>query len=545
LRCKDGSVVLVLASAAALTDEAGQMVGLLAIARDITKQRADETAAWHLASLVESSSDAIISVNASGIVQSWNSAAEQLLGYTAAEIIGTHSARLVPPERRQELADLIAKMRRGERVTDHETVRLHKDGSSVHVAVTLSWIMDATGKFTGFSSIGRDIGPRRKLERQVMQAERMASVGVLASGIAHEINNPLAYVLGNLDVLREQVQAIGTLAPTLQGAPELLAEIRDGAERIARIVGGLKAFSRLDDEQLRPLDLRPVLERVVILTQNEIKHRALLVTAFDETPRVLGDEGRLVQVFVNLVVNAIQAMRKRGLDQNEIRIATCTDARGRAVVDVHDNGLGIPDEIAQRIFDPFFTTKPVGEGTGLGLAVCEGIVRSHGGEISVESHPESGTTFRVALPPAPATEPSAKAPPRRTPRSVALSRRGKVLIVDDEPMIGKTLLRILSAEHDVSLCLDGQQAIDLMRGGERFDVILCDLMMPGVTGIAVYAEVCDLDAEQAARMIFVTGGAFTPEGSSFLAEVTNLQIRKPFDADAVRQLVRTVVAQPT
>jgi signal transduction histidine kinase len=236
--------------------------------------------------------------------------------------------------------------------------------------------------------------------RRLSLSERMASVGTLAAGVAHEINNPLAYVTANLDLLLEEVEALGA-----DPSPERVAEIgdmlrqaREGAERVRRIVRGLQTFARPDAEALSLVDVRALLDTSVDIASAEVRGRARIVREFGAVPQVEADDARLGQVFINLLVNAAQAIPAGDPAAHEIRLVTTTDAAGRAVVEVHDSGPGIPAAVLGRIFDPFFTTKPVGVGTGLGLSICHNIVTGMGGEIDVVSREGAGAVFRVALP---------------------------------------------------------------------------------------------------------------------------------------------------
>jgi CheY-like chemotaxis protein len=256
---------------------------------------------------------------------------------------------------------------------------------------------------------------------------------------------------------------------------------------------------------------------------------------------------------MHLLVNAAQAMPEGRADENMLRVVTTTAATKRAVVEVHDTGGGIPEDAIRRIFDPFFTTRGVGEGVGLGLSVCHGTVLSFGGHIEVESEVGKGTVFRITLPPAPIPPPPPSAEglgPPSAPFSAddlgdpdqPVLRRGKVLLVDDDDLVGITLTRALRKEHDVTLTTNGKQALDLLVSGERFDVILCDLMMPVMTGMALYAELTARVPDAVSRIVFVTGGAFTSSAEAFLGRVKNERLEKPFDRKSLRDLVRKYVA---
>jgi len=241
---------------------------------------------------------------------------------------------------------------------------------------------------------------------------------------------------------------------------------------------------------------------------------------------------------MNLLLNAAHAIPEGNSDAHEIRVTTSTDATGRAIVQVRDSGRGIPRKFLSRIFDPFFTTKPVGEGSGLGLAICHGIVTAIGGEITVESQLGAGSTFRVALPPASA---EARIEVER-PKSIRMKtiRSGRVLVIDDDVHVCSGLRRVLR-EHDVTVVMNGKDALDLLRTNAQFDVILCDLMMPEMTGMALYVHVAAEMPALAEKMIFITGGAFTQAGRAFLDEIPNERLEKPYEPQNLRALVQRYI----
>jgi CheY-like chemotaxis protein len=271
---------------------------------------------------------------------------------------------------------------------------------------------------------------------------------------------------------------------------------------------------------------------------NEIRHRARLEKAYGPLPEVEANESRLGQVFLNLLVNASQAIPEGAADQQVIRIATRTDGAGRAVVEISDSGPGIPPDVFPRLFTPFFTTKPVGVGTGLGLSICHRIVTGLGGDIVAESAPGKGALFRVVLPPA---DVGASALGPVATKVAPASRRGHVLIVDDEAVLARSLQRALAHEHDVVVVTRAEQALARIAAGERFDVILCDLMMPQMTGMQLHDAIAPLAPDQAKAMVFLTGGAFTPEAQAFLGRVVNPRFDKPFDVLALRNAVNDLI----
>jgi signal transduction histidine kinase len=392
---------------------------------------------------------------------------------------------------------------------------------------------------------------RNKMREQLLISERMASVGMLAAGVAHEINNPLAILTANLELAGEQLARLLSPASAAAGgngassapiAPaavnQLLQDAQEAAERIRLIVRDLGSLSRSNDEEQQvPVELQRVLESSIRMASNEVRHRAQLVRIYGEVPLVKGSEAKLGQVFINLIVNAAHAIPEGRAATNEIKVVTRTDEAGCAVVEIHDTGSGIPHSILPRIFDAFFTTKAVITGTGLGLAICHRIVTAYGGRISVESQVGRGSIFRTVFPPAQDKAAEAKI----IASQAAPGRRGRILVVDDERMLGITIQRALADEHEVVAITAATEAFELLRGGAQFDLILCDLMMPEMSGMDLYAQLRKLVPDPTSKFVFMTGGAFTSDASSFLAQIPNPSIEKPIRASKLRSLVRGLI----
>jgi len=301
---------------------------------------------------------------------------------------------------------------------------------------------------------------------------------------------------------------------------------------VRSIVRDVKTFSRPEEQRVEVVDVRPLLESAVNMSFNEIRHRARLVKEYGPVPQVSAVRARLGQVFLNLIVNAAQAIPEGAVEQNEIRLSTSTDEKGRAVVAIRDTGSGMPPEVLRHVFDPFFTTKPTGVGSGLGLSISNGIVSSLGGEILVSSTVGAGSEFRVLLPPAP------PAKHRADPAPAAQKQEppARILAIDDDGMVGNALRRIL-AGHVFEFLQSGEAALERIEGGVRYDVILLDLTMPQMSGMRVHAELMRIDPAQATRVIFITGGVLTAAAQRFLDEVPNLRLHKPFDAGELRAMV--------
>ena len=426
-----------------------------------------------------------------------------------------------------------------------------RPGSSapVHVEIegSLSPIALDGANAHGTVMVFRDVGERRKLERRLGMTERMAAIGTMAAGLQHEINNPLASVVANvqfaLDALRGPAEGGPSKAEIAEVVSALL-EASEGAERVRRSVENLRHFGRGAEGGEAPVDLGTALDEAVRATAHAVRHHATVRREYGAAPRVLAEEGQLVRIFMNLLLNAAQATGDGGAAQDTIVLTTRTDAAGRAVAEVTDSGPGIPGDVLHRVFDPFFTTAPENAELGLGLAICHSIVLSLGGEIEVESELGNGTTFRVSLPPAQELPPPS---PRRAQvlaapsRTKSPSERGRVLVVDDEIAIGKAIRRILGREHDVMLESDARVALDRL-SRETFDVVFCDLMMPNMSGMAFFDELARRSPDQATRVVFLTGGAFSPRSVEFLRDSLNVCLPKPFSREAVTSVVRAMIA---
>lgn len=387
-------------------------------------------------------------------------------------------------------------------------------------------------------TMGRDVTERRMLQARLVQADRLAALGTMAAGVAHEINNPLTYLMLNLDWIARKLSGGASDHESTNGLAEMLQEARLGAKRVATIVRELRSFSRTDGETRGAVDLGAVVRSAIKIMGHEIQPQARLSVAFGVAPRILANEGRVEQVVINLLLNAVQALPRARAATNEIRVSVQQDAEGHAVLEISDNGEGIAPEVLPRIFDPFFTTKPPGVGTGLGLSICHGIVTSLGGRITVESVPSEGTTFRVAFPGA-VLSPESERPARSVDSPVEnAGRRARVLVIDDESQIANTLRELLSVDHDVLAATSAAEAFAALDDERDFDVIFCDLMMPVMSGIELFEQIRAKRPGLERRIVFMTGGAFTRQAAEFLSSVENRCLQKPFSLRFVEHIVR-------
>jgi len=395
----------------------------------------------------------------------------------------------------------------------------------------------------------RDTTDEREDEVRRLQSEKLASIGMLAAGVAHEINNPAAFVLANIEaltghlrLLQEKVRELPAPVVAGLGLPEvlfeataILQESKEGMARIHRIVRDLGSFSRADDDATATVDVNAAVESALTMLRNEIKYRARLERDLRAKQAVRGNQARLGQVFLNIIINAAQALDETAAKRNVVRVRTF-DEGDRVVVEIADNGPGIPSEVVPRIFDSFFTTKPRGIGTGLGLPISLGIVRGLGGQLTVDSRPGEGATFRVRLPavprvPSPVTQPSEITPaPREFPRR-------RILAIDDEALLLKAYRRMLSDFHVVETALGGVEGLRALERDPAFDIVLCDLQMPEVSGMALHEAVRRRWPALAERFVFVTGGAFSPDAKRFLEESVCAVIQKPFRVEDLLSLI--------
>jgi PAS domain S-box-containing protein len=513
--------------------------------------KADE----RLISLVEVAPEPVL-VCAGGLVVYANRAAVVALRCDNAEELVAHQfLDLVEGKDREFLAERLREMlSSGRPAPSAETAFLCRDGT--RATLDVFYLLTEFHDERAIVLLCRDVTERKQLQGHLMLADRLASLGTLAAGVAHEINNPLLYVSMNLEYVTSEVQRIaGQLAiadvhkasglvPQLEALDRPLHEARDGAQRVKDIVRDLRSFSTGGGgERVWPVDICAIMESALRMARNEIKYRAEVVRQYGETPMVDANESRMAQVFLNLLINAAQAIPEGNVSNNEIRVSTTTDRAGRAVIQVQDSGVGIPTDVMPRVFDPFFTTKAVGKGTGLGLAIVHRIVTALKGEIYIESQVGSGTTVRLILPPALGAPAVTEAKPL-SPHDVGVrdERRLRVLLIDDETALGTSLRRCISRYWNASFVNDGRQALELLRHDCGYDVIVCDLMMPEVTGMDIYEELAQSKPDMSKRMLFMTGGAFTERARAFLETVPNRFLEKPFDLAQLESAVRSVAA---
>ncbi|MEM7447121.1 MAG: ATP-binding protein [Myxococcota bacterium] len=450
------------------------------------------------------------------------------------------------PEDREDVRASLRSALESKRPFEYELRLMHQPTGTfrlVHARGIPQLSSDGT-KVRSIFGVLRDITDREELHRRLSHAEKMASVGTLAAGVGHEINNPLNYIKTNADLLLEELDKLSGVDRTkaMRECLSMAEDISEGANRIARIVNSLKTLSRASDGRREKVDLRQSLTTAQRICQSEIRSKAQVIEDFSpQTPNILADEGQIVQIAVNLIVNAAQSMSEESFSENQIRLRTGIASPKVAFFEVEDNGSGMEEHILTRAFDPFFTTKPPGVGTGIGLAVCHNIVATHRGGIEIWSKPGSGTSIRVTLPTADTLEELTPAP-SLPPPSITASEQ-TVLIVDDEPLVGRSLARALRA-YETTVFTSARLAIELLKEGTSFDVIICDLMMPGINGVGLYRFLEQHRPDLVQCMLFVTGAVFSSGIEELSSQIDIPILTKPVSPNELRKLVERMANAP-
>lgn len=481
--------------------------------------------------LFSAATDAIFTLDRAGTILSFNQSAERLWSVRSRAAVGRPWDEVLAFEDLATVGEQFRRTLAGESSVFETPVR-RPGGEPGIVAITVSPLVEE-GRVTTVLGIVRDVTDQRRVQAQLLQAEKMSAIGQLVGGMAHEINNPLASILVNMELLVGEAKDAAQL--------ESLQAIKLEADRAAQIVRNLLTYVRGQGSERAVVDLREAVRGALALRRNQLLSQQIEVSAdLPEAPvLVWGNTINLQQVLMNLLVNAEQAIRgSRGRGHVWLRLAA---GEHLATIVVEDDGPGIPAEFVSRIFDPFYTTKPEGEGTGLGLSVSAGIIADHNGKIAATERPGGGARFVVELPlsqarPAPEMPPARPRPPLPAP---AGARRGRILLVDDEPDIRRSISKFLTRTGwQVDLADSGEEGLRLLEEGE-YEVVLCDLRMPGMSGHEFYRHLQAQEAPAVQRLIFMTGDVLSPEASRFLAEARRPVLSKPF---ALRDLME-VLAQ--
>ncbi|HET9384301.1 MAG TPA: PAS domain S-box protein [Gemmatimonadales bacterium] len=498
----------------------GNLIGTVATLRDITDpKRAADTLARSEARyrhLVESASDAIVTLDANGRFTTVNHAAENISGYKRDELVGQWFAPMLPDDDLPKALAHFQQALAGETGL-FESQFYRKDGETRIIAITYS----TPQKDEEVLCLIRDVTDQKMLQEQLIQSEKMSAIGQLVSGVAHELNNPLA----GISAFAQLLLAEKRFPPDQRTAAET---IYSEARRASRIVQNLLTFARQHKAEKVQSSINQVLDDTLELRGYELRVRGIDVRReYDESlPDTMADAHQLQQVFLNLITNAEQAMEQR--DGHHHRLTVRTRRTGETIrIEVEDTGAGIPANLIERIFNPFFTTKPTGSGTGLGLSISLGIVREHEGRIWAENQPQGGARFIVELPvtmPRPSGEHAATAPVT-TKGSDSL----RVLVVDDEASVRVSLQRYLAGKgHEVETTASGEDALTRLKAS-KYDAVIVDMRMPDLSGEQLFERLRSNDPSHAERVIFTTGDLVNEQMRRFLDGTGRPCVPKPFE----------------
>ncbi len=522
--------------------------------------------------VVTCTEDAVLITDLDGFVCiEANPAAAKMFGYPAAEWSQIVCDRLHAPPSSPRMAGIRAQLLEDGSAKVTDTPMIRKDGSVFvadlmhnvfeleHSLLVVITIRDVTERRKQAERLQQSFAELKQAQAKVLRAQKLAVVGEVAAGVAHEINNPAAFLLMNCDALAERIEQAGnffdeftkhvasekdperkrTLSKMLERHDVDIAGLRtivddnlDGIERIRSVTRDLRLFSRVDSVETMETDLNALVRSTVNLLSNELHHRARVTIELDDNvPTVLAERGKLAQVVTNLLLNASQAIVEGAAESNEIEVTTRLDGDS-VVLSVSDTGVGMGEETSAQIYDPFFTTKPSEQGTGLGLSLCLEIVNKHRGRIAVHSRLGEGSRFEVSIPRD--TGLTLETPP--VTRIAAATSGKRILVIDDNPGVVRAYRRMLS-ERDALVVSSGSAALSALAEDDGYDLIVCDLMMPEMDGPQVYEAIAETAPHLLSRTVFCTGGAFTPRVRKFVSCVDNPVIDKPISLAVIDGLL--------
>ena len=532
----DGRRVNIRAFAYPLAASSGDLTHVLVAFIDITKEVSAEAVRKQTESLlalaVNHAPIAIWSADTTGVVTLSEGAGLSSLGVKSGDLVGQNLFEVYKDH--PSIPGFIRRALAGESFWYSVQV-----GEAVY-ETWLTPLTDAAGRVTSIAGLSNDVTAIRRLQANVIQNDRVIALGTLAASVAHEINNPLTYILGHLRFLNESVNHLDRVTRGLaeparsefsdlaEGMRESLEPVRAGTERIAGITRELRTFSR-PAGRTSLVDAQAAAASVLRLIGKELESRAEVDVNLQKTSPVLGDPAGLTQVILNLVVNAMHALPAEQARTNRVWVKA-EDEGGHVVIEVADNGPGIPPEDRERIFEPFQTTKGSGEGSGLGLFVCRNIVNAWSGRVTVDERPGGGARFRVTLPIA-HQQVAVPAAAVVAESSAAARDRGHVMVVDDEPPVANLLrAQLEAAGYRVTLESEAARALErLTSSAGGIDLVYCDLMMKGMSGMDLADALAARAPSQLKRVVFMTGGAFTARAREFRDLRAEQCVDKPFD----------------
>ncbi|MGA3010402.1 MAG: PAS domain S-box protein [Terracidiphilus sp.] len=540
-----GTSTIAEVSTARIVNSSGEPVQAVITYRDVTERKRIDEARSRLAAIVESSEDAIIGKDLHGTVTSWNKGAEKIFGYTPEEMIGQPIMRLIPPGHEHEEHEILARILQGQTVKHSESVRLRKDGQTIHVSLTISPILDVGNKVVGVSKIASDITGKKMLERQLRQSQKMEAIGQMTGGIAHDFNNLLGVIVGNLDLLERQV-------PENQGALKRVQTAQKAASRGADLTRRMLALASKEDLNPVNLKLEDAIQEMIELAGRALGPEIRIVTGFDKSvPAVYADAAGLESALLNLAVNARDAMPKGGTLTIDTELCNLEESfppvqagdiqRGMyARVSVTDTGFGMSRETLDRALEPFFTTKARNKGTGLGLSMVYGFAKQSGGTVRLYSEQGIGTTVSLYLPLAEKATPTvSESIPMRLPGKTG----GKVLVVDDEPALLEIAQAYLTEMgYSALLAEDGARALEIVERFGEIDLLVTDIIMPGgMNGVDLARKARQLSPKL--KIIYSSGFPADALSERSGMQVDGPLLRKPYQRAEFTALIQRTMEE--
>jgi len=569
LRAKNGTEIPLEYTLSKVSRDAGGRECVVAVGRNVSYRRMAMEALVRserkFRAFFDNNPDYCCILSTAGVVIDVNAAMLDALGYDRDDIVGWPLSRIYAPEAMAEDNGIFNEWLYGGSIRNKELKILNIAGERRIVLLSIDAVYDESGLMLHAVCVMRDLTEQKKMEISLAQADRLASMGLLAASVTHDVNNPLTYLLSNLSSLQEDfprfVQKSNRCRSLLTErlgkdeleallgdeaeifAPgvfeELLERINDamaGAWRIKEISSNLNAFSRIEREKLAPVDIEQPIEAAATMIFSEIKRRARLVKNYEPTPPVMAGEGKLFQVFSNLLMNACQAIEKGNVEGNEIRIRTWREGN-QVCAEIADTGIGISRENLERLFNAFFTTKESAGGSGLGLAISRNIISAYGGEIEARSEAGKGSSFVVRLP---GICPTEKMPPeiRFLENKDEPLTKDRILVVDDDEATRKAVEKTLCDEHEVVVAKSGEEGIELLENDKNFDLVVCNMLMSGMSGIAFHQRLAETSPELAGKLVFIAGAAFTPRAREYLKKTHVRLIESPFNRADFKKKVK-------
>ncbi len=545
LRCKDGSIKLVrIHSNAYFTG--GQFKHTRCFTRDVTALQETEILHQRLAAIIDSSDDAIISKTLDGIITSWNGAAARIFGYSAKEAIGQSKTILFPADRLHEEAEILKRLRSGERITSFESVRVRKDGTHLNVSLTISPIRDSNNVIVGASTIARDITSQKHLEQQLLQSQKMEGLGRMAGGIAHDFNNLLTIISGYAELIEDQLPIDSEVVLDVK-------KVQHASARAADLVAQLLLFARPQDRLSTVFAPDVFIVNMSQLLKSLIGDNIEFVTILnDNVGNISMDPNQLEQVLINLVVNARDAMSGGGklvLSVQNVRFTEIHIEQHLRIepgdyvrLTIADSGTGMTDTVQIRLFEPFFTTKGQGKGTGLGLSTCYGIITRAGGAIGLVSQVGIGSTFNIYLP---MTEIPLNAVSQEIKAAPDFRGSETILVVDDEPLVRTLASNILRRNgYQVIEAGNGEEALRVIEDcSVPISLVISDVVMPLMGGLELKRRLRDI--LPSAEVLMVSGYSEDYSDEPELSSDQAHFLQKPFTANTLLARIKEILHNPS